>query len=96
MDVTESTKTVKSRGTQTRLSYLVVSESESESDDGDLESILFRTDPMPVKRAITIKCMFRRLLKTIRDPEWQKDATAAVLWFLLVCWLIRTHILNKR
>ena len=91
----ESTKTVKSRGTQTRISYLVVSESESESDDDDVESIL-RTDPMPVKRAITIKYMFRRLLKTIRDPEWQKDATAAVLWFLLVCWLIRTQILKKR
>ena len=91
----ESIKTVNSRGTQTRLSYLVVSESESESDDTDVESTL-RTEHMPVKRAITIKCMFRRLLKTILDPEWQKDATAAVLWFLLVCWLIRTHILKKR
>jgi len=90
----ESTKTIKSRGTQTRLSYLVVSETESESGDSDVESIL-RSDPMPVKRAPTVKCIFRRLLKTIRDPEWQKDATSAVLWFILVCWLISTHVFKK-
>tara|TARA_B110000858_G_scaffold21593_2_gene21778 strand:+ start:2391 stop:2654 length:264 start_codon:yes stop_codon:yes gene_type:complete len=84
----------KSVATQTRLSYLVVSETEGESDDNDVESIRI-TDPMPVKRSIPIKCMFRRLLETIRDPEWQKDAIAAVLWFVLVCWLMLTQIFNK-